>query len=205
MIRNNIYKVLIALCFIFLTWLMLFNYGHCASDQDYFPMYQNEGGGFTPENIAIIENYFDLENNYIVMYKSAQFIDGVGYSYAISPKEHGCFFGEKNSDLIHFNLYYVGDGQGVVVGRFDITYSGQTYNIVEGSNVYPTFYNLTSSNYNTSLSFASNYNVLTNNTSSAQIVLLYLVEEEPLPENDTYPLESEQPNITDYYDPTDAP
>ena len=176
-----------------------------ASDQDYFPMYQNQGGGFTPENIAIIENYFDLENNYIVMYKSAQFSDGVGYTYALSPKDHGCFFGEKNNDLIHFSLYYVGDGQGVVVGRFDITYSGQFYDLIEGGNVYPSFYNLVSSNYDTTLSYASNYNVLTNNTENAKIVLLYLEEVEPLPDDDTYPLESEKPDLDNYYDPSDAP
>lgn len=176
-----------------------------ASDQDYFPMYQNQGGGFTPENIAIIENYFDLENNYIVMYKSAQFSDGVGYTYALSSKEHGCFFGEKNNDLIHFSLYYVGDGQGVIVGRFDITYSGQYYDLVEGGNVYPSFYNLVSSNYDTTLSYASNYNVLTNNTENAKIVLLYLEEVEPLPDDDTYPLESEKPDLDNYYDPSEAP
>ena len=47
MIRNNIYKILLGLYLVFFTWFMLFSYGHCASDQDYFPIEQNKNGHFT--------------------------------------------------------------------------------------------------------------------------------------------------------------
>lgn len=166
-------------CIVIGIMLLITFTSHASGNESvsYFPMEQNEGGGFTAENIAIIENSFDLENNYVVMYKSVQFSNGVGYTYALSPKEHGCFFGELNNDLIHFSLYYVGDGQGVVIGRFDIDYAGNTWNTIEGGNVYPSFYNLVSSNYDNTLSYVSNYKVMTNNTENAGVVLKYCSEE----------------------------
>lgn len=200
----NALKVLkiirIILSIILLAWcLSLSIIGHCASDQDYFPMHQNEGGGFSPDNLAIIENYFDTENNYLVMYKSAQFSDGVGYTYALSPKEHGCFYGEKNNDLIHFSLYYVGDNTGVVVGRLDITYSGQVYNTVFGSNVVTGgFYNLVSSNYDNSLSYVSNYQIYTNNNPDTRKIVLLYDDGETIPENDVAREDMEKPDISDY-------
>lgn len=211
MIRNNIYKIIIAFLFLVLTWLMLFNYGHCASDQDYFPMHQNKNGKFTEPLINYIENTLNSNDNYIFCsylgignpnspnYKTYEFL------YISIPKNSNTMlYGEKNNDLIHFSLYKIGSANptgGYIkynphFGTFDnLTYNG----------ILNYFQNLTSSNYDNSKDYVSNFQVMTNNTESAKVVLFY-DDGITVPEGDTARDDMEKPDSSDYFpDWTNAP
>lgn len=196
--------------FIFLTPLILFVClfifaftSNAASDQDYFPMHQNYNGKFTDPLINYIENTLNTNDNYIFCsysgignpnspnYKTYEFL------YISIPKDSNTMiYGEKNNDLIHFSLYKVGSGNptgGYIkynphFGTFDnITYTG----------ILSYFQNLTSSNYDTNKDYVSNFQVMTNNTSSAHVVLFY-DDGITVPDGDTAREDMEMPDISDY-------
>lgn len=203
MIRNNIYKIFIAFLFLSLIWLMLFNYGHCASDQDYFPMGQNDNNKFSSSDIQYFDTACNTNDNYVFI---KFFYSGTNNRYKnayclIFPKNaNGRIYAEKNNDLIHFSLYTYGQPNSRIVHYQLDTQRGTwyLYRQYEGNGV-SYFGNSESSKYNTSLSYISNYRLVTNNTSSAQVVLMYTPEPEyDDPDNDTYPNNADVPDIDNF-------
>lgn len=199
MIRNNIYKILISFLFLALTWLMIFNYGHCAQDQDYFPIEQNKNGHFTDNSISAIANYFNDDDNYIVVY----YFD-YNYRAIVFPKtdydnNSGQLCGEKYSNLYQFSLYQLGTLH-INTYQFQLMNGTQIINLVNfGSNSWGYWQGLQSSNYNSNIDYVSNLRVWTTNNSSKKLVINY--QEEPIwsdQDNDTYPQNADQPNIDDY-------
>ena len=66
---------------ILLLFVVLFLFstkGHCASEQDYFPMYQNNNGKFSDDLKQEIANRFDSTNNYVFV-KFDNFNPSSGY------------------------------------------------------------------------------------------------------------------------------
>lgn len=194
--------LILFICLLFM--IILFSTkGHCASEQDYFPMFQNNNSKFTEPLINYIENTLNSNDNYIFCsysgignpnspnYKTYEFL------YISIPKNSNTMlYGEKYNDLIHFSLYKVGSANptgGYIkynphFGTFDnITYSG----------ILNYFQNLTSSNYDNNKDYVSNFKVMTNNTPTAQVVLFY-DDGVTIPDGDTARDDMEKPDINDY-------
>lgn len=211
--KNNIYKSIIAFCGLFLAFLWLFSIkGHCAQEQDYFPIINNKNGHFSQELIDNLNTRFDAENNYVIVnYAYYNPNSGYGryyYNYVYWPKNSdGGFFGEKHNNLYQFNLYTIGTVN-FTQGTFwtDRRYPNNIEG-VSGNNQTPSwFYGLYSSNYNTDIDYITNYKVLTNNTSSAQVVIYFSYPPEYVDyDNDTYPENFDQPDINDYVNNAEIP
>jgi len=173
--------------------------GHCASDQDYFPMFQNHNGNFTDADITYIENYYNTTDNYIFAYFSG-YAGGYGTRmknfYIISiPKTHNeMVYGEKFNNLYQFSIYSVGNLAGNQFDFLQILDQGWYYHY---SASISNFQNLQSSNYNNSVDYISNFQLMTNNTSTAQIVLFY-DDGITIPDDDTAREDMEKPQIKDY-------
>lgn len=187
--------------FLFLAaFLLLFSSRvSAAQDQDYFPIEQNKNGHFTDNSISAIANYFDDENNYIVVY----YFD-YNYRAIVFPKTDysnnlGQLCGEKYTNLYQFSLYQLGS-LNIQTYQFQLYNGSQIINLVNfGSNSWGYWQGLPSSNYDTSKDYISNLRVWTTNNSSKKLVINY--EEEPIwddQNNDTYPQNADEPNIDDY-------
>lgn len=198
MIRNNIYKILLGLYLVFFTWFMLFSYGHCASDQDYFPIEQNKNGHFTDNAISTIANYFNDEDNYIVVYYFDYNYRAIVFPKSTYTNNLGQLCGEKNSALTHFSFY----GLGVVpttTYQFQLVNGTQLVNLQNFGGGFNYWQSLPSSNYDTSKDYISNLRIWTTNNSTKKLVINF--EEEPVwtdPDNDTYPQNADEPNIDNY-------
>ena len=205
----NKYKILFGIVWIVVVLLCMnlwfFIEVHAASDQDYFPIEQNKNGHFTDNSISAIANYFNDEDNYIVVY----YFD-YNYRVIVFPKTDytnnlGQLCGEKYSNLYQFSLYQLGTLH-INTYQFQLYNGTEVINLVNfGSNSWGYWQGLPSSNYDTSKDYISNLRVWTTNNSSKKLVINY--EEEPTytdPDNDTYPNNFEKPNIDDYI-PTNSP
>lgn len=203
--RKNAIKIYFRYFLLLISFLILFSSrSFAASEQDYFPMHQNKNGKFTEPLINYIENTLNSEDNYIFCsysgignpnspnYKTYEFL------YISIPKNSNTMlYGEKNNDLIHFSLYKIGSANptgGYIkynphFGTFDnITYSG----------ILNYFQNLTSSNYDNTKDYVSNFQVMTNNTESAKVVLFY-DDGVSFPDEDTARQDMEKPDADDYF------
>lgn len=169
-----------------------------ASDQDYFPIEQNKNGHFTDNAISTIANYFDDENNYIVVYYFDYNYRAIVFPKSTYTNDLGQLCGEKNSALTHFSFY----GLGVVpttTYQFQLINGTQVVNIQNFGGGFNYWQNLPSSNYDTSKDYISNLRIWTTNNSSKKLVINF--EEEPIwtdQDNDTYPQNADEPNIDDY-------
>lgn len=205
--KNNEQKKLIFLfigAFLIMIFIMLFSHkAEAASDQDYFPMGQNDNNLFSSSDIQYFDNACNTTDNYVFIkffysgtnnrYKNA-------YCLIFSKNANGRIYAEKNNDLIHFSLYTYGQPNSRIVHYQLDTQRGTwyLYRQYEGNGI-SYFGNSVSSKYSTSVSYISNYRLLTNNTSSAQVVLMYTPEPEyDDPDNDTYPNNADKPNIDNY-------
>lgn len=174
--------------------------GHCASELDYFPMFQNENNHFSEYDKTSIENRFDAENNYIFAYFSG-YQAGYGermkvFHILVVPKNSGIIiYGEKFNNLYQFSIY---GGGGTLANNMCYQYSILEQNWkYEYSDSLSSFQNLQSSNYNNSIDYVSNIQIMTNNTSSAQVVLFY-DDGVTIPDGDTARDDMEKPDIDDY-------
>lgn len=195
------------LCFFIWGYMQVF----AAADQDYFPMEQNHNNLFTEAQLQKMETDLDSENNYIFTYIYLYDNNGWTKCYYISyPKTMNdgvpCLYLEKNNNLYQFSAYVLFNSY-VTVGEWRIERSTlQSTNRIIGQNQLSYFQNLQSNMYNSSIDCVSNYQIYNNNTETKKIMLVYQSgDQEELPDNDTYPLEAEKPNISDYFDPDDAP
>ena len=202
MIRNNIYKFLIGFLFLFLTWLMLFNYGHCASDQDYFPMQQDENELIPAGAITTLNNRLDTANYYVFVRINLYNSNYLSYYWVRIPKSaNAMMFAEIHNDLIHFSLYNYGpDSSQYSNGR--ITLNRSDYSVASfdtyNQNAFTNFTNQVSSNYDTSKAYISNFLLQSNSTSNARIVLMY-DDGITVPDGDTARDDMEKPDSTEYY------
>ena len=201
--KNNFYESIMIfswIIFLFLCLFLLSFTSHAASEQDYFPMFQNNNGFFSDFDKTSIENYFDSENNYVFAY-FAGYQSGYGTRmknfYVLKiPKSSGItIYGEKYTNLQQFNLYAVGGS----FSNSDFTFyqildQGWTYSY--GANL-SSFVGMPSSNYNNQVDYVSNFQIMTNNTSSAQVVLFY-DDGVTIPEGDTAREDMDKPDIDDY-------
>lgn len=201
--KKNLKIVALLFCALVLFWVLFSFRSKAASDQDYFPMGQNDNNKFSSSDIQYFDNACNTTDNYVFIkffysgtnnrYKNA-------YCLIFSKNANGRIYAEKNNDLIHFSLYTYGQPNSRIVHYQLDTQRGTwyLYRQYEGNGV-SYFANSESSKYNTSLSYISNYRLVTNNTSSAQVVLMYTPEPEyDDPDNDTYPNNADEPNIDDF-------
>lgn len=167
------FKIKLVLLWVFAFSVMIFIMSMSANaEEPYFPMQQNQSGDFD-DFLDTINSYIDGENYYYIMYKAAQYGDGVGFAYVKVPKEDGEFYAEISNDGFHWSLYRIESSAHISIGVLAITYNQQVYDIPDGSNYSSYFTNLVSSNYDTSLAYVSNYKIYTNNTDNAELVLRY--------------------------------
>ena len=172
--KNNDEKKL-SLLFIgtFFIFAFFIIFSHKAkAEEPYFPMQQNESGDFT-DYLDTINNYLDTDNYYYVMYKSATYNDGVGFTYVKCLKTDGEFFGEISNDGYHWSLYRLNNPASISVGLLAITYNQTVYDTYIGGNYGSYFTGLVSSNYDNTLSYVSNFKIYTNNNEDAELVLKY--------------------------------
>lgn len=205
--KNNILKSIIALCGLFFAFLWLFSIkGHCAGEQDYFPIINNKNGHFSADWVNKFNTQCDAENYYvIVLYRYYQQNMGRHHFYIIRfPKNSdGRLYAEKNNDLIHFSMYKYGNVN--VSGGSAYIQSNQLV-ISWGGNPIEVWQNMESSNYNTSIDYITNYRLLTDNTSSAKMVIYYQYPPEYTDfDNDTYPENFDKPDINDYVNSENIP
>lgn len=178
--------------------------GHCASEQDYFPMYQNANGHFSEELKQNISNRFDSTNNYVLVYYDYYNPNsGYGryyYYYIYFPKSSsGMLYGEKYNNLQQWSIYFIGNVSYIQGGFYC---DRRTPNNIEGvtssTNSAQWFQALPSSNYNTNKDYVSNFTIFTNNDkNTAQLVLIY-DDGVSIPEGDTAREDMEKPDIEDY-------
>ena len=119
-----------------------------ASDQDYFPIEQNKNGHFTDNAISTISNYFDDENNYIVVYYFDYNYRAIVFPKSTYTNNLGQLCGEKNSALTHFSFY----GLGVVpttTYQFQLINGTQLVNLQNFGGGFNYWQSLPSSNYDT--------------------------------------------------------
>lgn len=198
--------------FIFAFFIIFAHKANASSDADYFPIINNKNGHFSTQLIENLNTRFDSENNYVIVYY-ANYNPNQGYGrhnyyYIVWSKDsQGGFFGEKYNNLYQFSFYTLGDftytqGSFWIDNALPNTIQGVTSNNLPGS----WFEGLYSSNYNTSIDYVTNYRVLTNNTSSAQVVIWFEYPPEYSdPDNDTYPNNYGQPQLSEYYNQDNAP
>lgn len=211
---NDKYKLIFVWfsAFLFVALIMIFSFkSKAASDQDYFPIEQNKNGHFTDNSISTISNYFDDENNYIVVYYFDYNYRAIVFPKSTYTNNLGQLCGEKNSALTHFSFY----GLGVVpttTYQFQLINGTQLVNLQNFGGGFNYWQNLPSSNYDTSKDYISNLRIWTTNNNSKKLVINY--EEDPVwadPDNDTYPQNADEPNIDNFipenqpnYDNTDT-
>lgn len=168
--------------------------GHCASEQYYFPMLQNENGHFTETYKNVIDNAFNSEDNYIFVSLDQTYSGAISYVAYVFPKTaDGMIYGEIYNNAYQFSLYSIGNTNGH-------TYYGYIYDngqIDIYDHVFSYFTGLNSSSYSSTNDYVSNYQVVTNNTDSAKPVLLY-DDGLTIPDDDTARDDMEKPNIQDY-------
>ena len=191
--------------FIILFCMLLFfaTTGHCASEQDYFPMFQNQNGNITQYVINFINSDTDIdtENNYVVSGKIVVSGNYTSVYVATVPKSSNIFYAEKHNDLQTFSYYLAVSGSSSGLKVWEVKYRTSNpssvfkNNATSGGLTY--FVNCTSSNYSSSVSYISNLQVMTNNTSSAQVVLFY-DDGVTIPDGDTARDDMEKPDIDDY-------
>lgn len=178
--------------------------GHCASDQDYFPMTQNQNGNITQNVIDFINNdtNIDTVNNYVVSGKIVVSGNYTSIYVATVPKATNIFYAEKHNDLKTFSYYLGISGSSSGLNVWEIKYrtSNPTNvfknNATSGGLTY--FVNCTSSNYSTSVSYISNFQVYTNNNSETRKIVLLYDDGITIPEDDTAREDMEKPKIDDY-------
>lgn len=173
---------------------------HAASDQDYFPMLQNNNGHFTEEWKTMFETQLDSENyNILVMYRYYQQSLGRYHFYFVRyPKDaDGAIYGEVNNDLIHWSLYKY-NHPSTNAGSAYI--QNDTLVLTYGGNAYEIFLNLESSNYNTDIDYISNFQLYSsNNIDTRRIVLMYSSGDEVIGDDDTVPEGTEKPDFENYF------
>lgn len=200
--RKNAIKIYFRYFLLLISFLILFSSrSFAASDQDYFPMEQNKNNHFSEYDKTAIENRFDAENNYIFAYFSG-YQAGYGermkvFHILVVPKNSGItVYGEKNNNLYQFSLY---GGGGTLANNMCYQYSILEQNWkYEYSDSLSTFQNLQSSNYNSNIDYVSNFQIMTNNTSSAKVVLIY-DDGVSFPDEDTARQDMEKPDADDYF------
>ena len=197
--KKNLKIVVLLFCFLVLFWVLFSFRSKAAADQDYFPIEQNKNGHFTDNSISAIANYFNDEENYIVVY----YFD-YNYRAIVFPKSDytnnlGQLCGEKYNNLYQFSLYQLGTLH-INTYQFQLMNGTQIINLINfGSNSWGYWQGLYSSNYNANIDYVSNLRVWTTNNSSKKLVINY--EEDPIwadPDNDTYPQNADEPNIDNY-------
>lgn len=202
---KNLKIVALLFCALVLFWALFSSKSKAASDQDYFPMYQNHNSKFTSDMLTAIENRFDSENNYIFV-KWYQYAYNRNYCYVLwFPKNaNTMIYGEKNNDLINFSLYYsTGTFPSSNIRQIEIPNNASYINEYTGFNL--SVFSGQSSNYSSNVDYVSNFQVMTNNSSSAKVVLFY-DDGITIPDGDTARDDMEKPDSTDYYpDWTNAP
>ena len=201
--KDKFFERLLIFAWIFMLFIclaLLSFTSHAASDQDYFPMFQNNNGFFSDFDKTSIENYFDSENNYVFAY-FAGYQAGYGSRmknfYVLKiPKNSGItIYGEKYTNLQQFSLYAVGGSfSNSDVTFYQILDQGWTYQYSANLSVFTGMY---SSNYSNSVDYVSNFKIMTNGTSSAQVVLFY-DDGVTIPDGDTAREDMDKPDIDDY-------
>lgn len=210
--KNNDEKKLsllfIGTFFIFAFFIIFSHKVKAASDQDYFPMYQNHNGLFNDTVINFLNTQYDSENNYIFC-RTYGTLSGNRPAFTVtyfSKEQFGVrLYAEKNNNLYQFSLYKYGTGN--VYQRYFYFNNGTCteYQWTQ-SNWATDFSNLYSNNYRNTVDYVSNFNLLTNNTDTAQLVLIYQQPPEyDDEENDTFPNNAEKPDLTNYYNSDEAP
>lgn len=196
--KKNLKIVALLFCALVLFWVLFSFRTKAATDQDYFPIEQNKNGHFTDNAISTIANYFDDEENYIVVYYFDYNYRAIVFPKSTYTNNLGQLCGEKNSALTHFSFY----GLGVVpttTYQFQLINGTQLVNLQNFGGGFNYWQSLPSSNYDTSKDYISNLRIWTTNNSSKKLVINY--EEDPIwsdPDNDTYPQNADEPNIDNY-------
>lgn len=173
-----------------------------ASDQDYFPMLQDENELIPAGAITTLNNRLDTANYYVFVRINLYNTNYLSYYWVRIPKSaNAMMFGEISNDLIHFSLYNYGpDSSQYSNGR--ITLNRSDYSVASfdtyNQNAFTNFNNLVSSNYDTSKAYISNFLLQSNSTSNARIVLMY-DDGITVPDGDTARDDMEKPESTDYY------
>lgn len=196
----NIVKILLSII-LFVLVISFAIVGHCASDQDYFPIYQNKNGHFSEELKANINNQFNSEDNYIfVFYRYYQANVGRHHYYVLYfPKNSNLmFYGEKYNNLYQFSLYKIGNASWWQ-GSFWTSNNSSTINGISGNGNTPNWWSgLESSNYNSGIDYVTNFTLYSNNDpETAQIVVFY-DDGVTIPDGDTAREDMEKPQIGDY-------
>lgn len=160
---------------ILLLCLIIFKCTTHASSGDntaYFPMEQNANGHFTASQLALIDSYFDTENNYFFVRYDATYTNYTSCYVIWYPKTNtNGVYGEILSNGHQFSLYYSGSLVGSTIRNARLNNNG-TVNLYTTTFVYA-FQNINSSAYDTNCDYYSNFKLLTNNTDTATTVLKY--------------------------------
>ena len=97
--KNKFFESVLVLSwfsFLFFCLFLLSFTSHAASDQDYFPMFQNHNNKFTSDVINKIETQFDSTNNYIFCRWDSYSYNRNNIFVLVWPKSSGVMlYGEK--------------------------------------------------------------------------------------------------------------
>lgn len=143
------------------------------AESAYFPMHQNDNGHFNDDTMALIDSYFNAEDNNIFV----KYIDYNYYCVSYSKSSSGGVYGEIYSNGTNFSLYTSGSVS-ISVKQFQIMY-GNIVNVSNwGSNLYY-FNNSPSSLVNSGVDYISNYRVYTNSNNTDTVLMYGQVPFEP--------------------------
>ena len=197
--RKNAIKIYFRYFLLLISFLILFSSrSFAASDQDYFPMTQNHNNKFTDAMLTRIASTFDSENNYIFCRWDSYTYNRNNVYVLKIPKNSGIMlYGEKNNNLQQFTVYAYG---GTIPQGWG--YKIEIPDNASYCNVYQNFtlsnFGGYSSNYSSNTDYVSNFQIMTNNTSSAKIVLLY-DDGVSFPDEDTARQDMEKPESDNYF------
>lgn len=198
--RKNAIKIYFGYFLLLISFLILFSSRSFGAEViNYFPMQQNENNNIPENYYTIFDQYLDTENNFVVIRNGEVFSDGLGFWYVKYPKNANYgIYGEINNAMTHFTLYNVGANSSYENGRISITYNGDVYHNIYQQNAFTNFTNVPSSNYSDSISYISNFQIMTNSGEVANIVLLY-DDGVTIPDDDTARQDMEKPDADDYF------
>lgn len=198
--RKNAIKIYFRYFLLLISFLILFSSrSFAASDQDYFPMEQNHNNKFNSAVLNKIGQTYNSQDNYIfVKWDSYSANRNQAYVLWFPKNASYMIYGEKSSNLYQFSLYVDGGTfPNANIQRIQIPNDASYINQFTGYSL-SVFSNIYSSNYTDTTDYVSNFQIMTNNTSSAKIVLLY-DDGVSFPDEDTARQDMEKPESDDYF------
>ena len=151
---------------------------------EYFPMTQNKNGLITEQALARIYATYDSENNYIFVYRWKYEYNRSHFYVAWFPKDTTTLtlYATINANNYSFTVYCNNTFPNSRIQYCEVPNNGSYINQYTGFTL-SVFSNILSSNYSSSIDYASNFNLYTNSSKSTMVLKF---EDEEAPDGDIF-------------------